>query len=443
MNHRRLFVASCMSIGTAAMVFAIRGDVAGPMSGAFHLTNEQMGSVFSPAFFAFTLGVLFTGNLLDIVGMRVLHASSAIGFILGVALVTLAPHPDGPVQSLFAHPGTTMLFVGFFLFGLSHGLVEGVINPLIATLYSTEKTKKIVACHAWWPAGLIIGGLLALAMTRLAAVPWEAKLLLIAIPAAAYLAIVLSQSYPRSERVVSNVSTGEMWKEATRPMFLLLFLCMWGTAAVEMGPDQWFPRVMGELVPQLSPNAGSGVLFLVYTAGLMFVMRLWGSSVSHKSPLGTLVGSSALAGIGLYWLGRLDVSSSALSDAPSLRILVVDDERPVRETLAEMLVAVNHKVELAGSGQEAVEKMRARAFDFVFTDLAMPEMDGWETARLIRKDWPSVKIVLVTGYGPTTEPPAGEEELVDAVIGKPFDFAQVGSTLTALTKTAELQDVSV
>ncbi len=134
---------------------------------------------------------------------------------------------------------------------------------------------------------------------------------------------------------------------------------------------------------------------------------------------------------------------SALGNAPSLRVLVVDDEAAVRETLAEMLVAVNHRVELAGSGQEAVEKMRATAFDFVFTDLAMPEMDGWETARLIRKEWPNVKIVLVTGYGPTTAPPTGEEELVDAVIGKPFDFVQVGSTLTTLTKARELQDVSV
>lgn len=133
--------------------------------------------------------------------------------------------------------------------------------------------------------------------------------------------------------------------------------------------------------------------------------------------------------------------SPALVGAPSLRILVVDDEEPVRETLAEMLVTVNHKVELAGSGQEAVQKMRSGQFDFVFTDLAMPEMDGWETARMIRKDWPSVRIVLVTGYGPTTTPPEGEEDLVDAVIGKPFDFAQVGSTISTLTRTAEFQDV--
>lgn len=125
-------------------------------------------------------------------------------------------------------------------------------------------------------------------------------------------------------------------------------------------------------------------------------------------------------------------------ELPSLRILVVDDELPVRETLAEMLVAVRHKVELAGGGQEALQKMKQHTFDFVFTDLAMPEMDGWETARCIRKHWPEVKIVLVTGYGPTTAPPEGENQLVDAIIGKPFDFTQVGSTLNALAKAMQL-----
>jgi PAS domain S-box-containing protein len=134
-------------------------------------------------------------------------------------------------------------------------------------------------------------------------------------------------------------------------------------------------------------------------------------------------------------------SAGTVDEARTLRILVVDDEQPVRETLAEMLVAVRHRVELAGSGQEAVEKMRTGGFDFVFTDLAMPEMDGWETARLIRRDWPKVRIVLVTGYGPTTPPPSGEEDLVDAIIGKPFDFAQVGSTIATLTKDRELQAI--
>jgi PAS domain S-box-containing protein len=129
-----------------------------------------------------------------------------------------------------------------------------------------------------------------------------------------------------------------------------------------------------------------------------------------------------------------DNISLPADEIASLRILVVDDEAPVRETLAEMLIAVDHQVEMAGSGQEAVEKMRRGSFDFVFTDLAMPEMDGWETARSIREHWPNVRIILVTGYGPTTVPPEGEEGLVDAIIGKPFDFAQVGSTLNSLAR---------
>jgi CheY-like chemotaxis protein len=66
----------------------------------------------------------------------------------------------------------------------------------------------------------------------------------------------------------------------------------------------------------------------------------------------------------------------------------------------------------------------------------MPEMDGWETARAIRKKFPAIRIVMVTGYGPTTTPPAGEEDLIDGIIGKPFDFTQVGAMLTSLTTHA-------
>jgi MFS family permease len=313
MNRTRLFVTSCISIGTAAMVFAIRGDIAGPMTAAFHITNEQMGLVFSPAFWAFTLAIFISGNLVDIVGMRIIHVLSALGFIGGVALVVLAPRPDGPVASLFDHPGTILLFLGFFLFGLSHGLVEGVINPLIATIYSDQKTKRIVAVHAWWPAGLIVGGLLTLALARYVDAIWQVRLAMILIPATSYLMLALSVPYPKTERATSNVSTSEMWGQTTRPLFLILFVCMWMTAAVEIGPDQWFPTVMGAMVPQLNPAAGSGVLFLVYTAGLMFALRMWGSAVTHQSPLGTLIVSSMLAGVGLYWLGGLDERSSAVA----------------------------------------------------------------------------------------------------------------------------------
>jgi PAS domain S-box-containing protein len=124
------------------------------------------------------------------------------------------------------------------------------------------------------------------------------------------------------------------------------------------------------------------------------------------------------------------------NETPSLSILVVDDEPAVRETLGEMLEAMGHQVRLASSGHEALQAIAANTCDLVFTDLAMPEMDGWETAREIRKRWPETIVVLVTGYGTGTVAPAGEDHLVDGIIGKPFDFVQIGQMVAGLFANA-------
>jgi MFS family permease len=98
-----------------------------------------------------------------------------------------------------------------------------------------------------------------------------------------------------------------MFKEAMNPMFLLLFACMWMTAASELGPDQWFPSIMKQL------TGLEGVLFLVYTAGLMFVLRFFFGGVAHRfSPFGVLTACSILCALGLYWLGSLSAGTSPL-----------------------------------------------------------------------------------------------------------------------------------
>lgn len=305
MDKPKLFLASCVSLVTTSMVFAIRGDIATAMAAAFHLTNEQLGLIFSPAFWAFTIAIFISGALVDVLGMRRLHILSAVGYVVGVLLVILAPRPPGPVGSLFDSTGTTLVYAGFFIMGLSQGLVEGVINPLIATIYHNQKTRRLNMLHAWWPGGLIIGGLLAYALTAAINASWELKLATIMVPAVIYLFMALSLTYPPTERVASNISTSEMWSQAAKPMFVLLFVCMWMTAASELGPDQWFPTVMGRLVPQLQ-----GVLFLVYTAGLMFVLRFYFSGWAHHEPIRALLVCSALTGIGLYWLGALQPGTS-------------------------------------------------------------------------------------------------------------------------------------
>jgi len=93
-KHRALFITSCMSLATCAVSFAVRGDVAGAMGTAFHLTNEQVGFVLSPAFYGFALAILIGGLVIDAVGMRILHALSGVAFMLGVGLIVLAPRPS-------------------------------------------------------------------------------------------------------------------------------------------------------------------------------------------------------------------------------------------------------------------------------------------------------------------------------------------------------------
>ena len=307
MNKRALFIVSCISLVTTSMSFAIRGDVANAVSGAFHITNEQLGLVFSPAFWAFAVAIVTSGALVDWIGMKRLHALSAVGYLVGVLMIVLAPRPTTTVVSLFDNTGTTLLYIGFLIMGLSQGLVEGVINPLTVSAYPTEKTRRLVQLHAWWPGGQIIGGLAAVFMTRVVHARWELELALIMIPAAIYLVMALMQTYPPTERVASNVTTGEMWREAIRPLFLLFCVCNGLASAAELGPDQWFPKVMGDLIPQMQ-----GVLFLVYTAGLMFLLRTFGSNVSQKNPLGTMIGCAVITFTGLYWLGSLKPGDSAL-----------------------------------------------------------------------------------------------------------------------------------
>ena len=120
----------------------------------------------------------------------------------------------------------------------------------------------------------------------------------------------------------------------------------------------------------------------------------------------------------------------------SLSILVVDDEPVVLETFGEMLEALSHRVELVTSGSAAIEMLGKDHFDLVFTDLSMPDMDGWEVAREIRRGWPDTRIILVTGYGKGIEPPSEETDLIDGVIGKPFDFHQVTETISQVTSEA-------
>lgn len=319
MKADRLFAISCVALITTAVAFSVRGDVLDALGDDFHLTNAQLGVLLSPAFWGQTVAILIFGSLVDYLGMRRVLRLSCLGYIIAPIAIIFAPRPAAPVTPYYTDPGFIVLYAAMLLIGLSQGCVEGTINPLVATVYSNDKTHRLNALHAWWPGGLIIGGLIVYAITKMmgldhtgvsaahATLGWRIKVAMILIPAAAYGLWMMGQQFPKTERVKAGVSWLDMFAESLRPMFLLLFVCMWMTASTEIGTDQW----VGTLITNLTGMRG--ILILVYTSGIMFLLRFFvGGRLAHRlSPLGLLTVSAVLAAIGLYSLGAVHTPAQA------------------------------------------------------------------------------------------------------------------------------------
>jgi PAS domain S-box-containing protein len=137
---------------------------------------------------------------------------------------------------------------------------------------------------------------------------------------------------------------------------------------------------------------------------------------------------------------RTETKPAPVYEAPSMKMLVIDDEEFVRETLADMLTMLGHEVVVASGGREGIRELEADEFDLVFTDLSMPEMDGWEVAREIRRRWPETNVLLVTGHGAATPIAPADKHLVNGIIGKPFDFDQVAEMIAEATQKAVTSD---
>ena len=105
-----------------------------------------------------------------------------------------------------------MIWIGALITGIGWGLVETVVNPLIASLYPDEKTGKLNTLHAWWPGGLVIGGLSGVAMSAVG-LGWQAKLFVVILPALAVVALSIGVRFPPTERAAAGVSMADMFRE--------------------------------------------------------------------------------------------------------------------------------------------------------------------------------------------------------------------------------------
>jgi MFS family permease len=302
----RLYFASALALTMAGVNASLRADTASDLQRIFF---DPIDKIHSAGMIATVLGVPFLGYaitiavgspLLDYIGMSLLLPMAGVLFTAGMLLILFASH-------LAAGAGIyDVIWLGAVVAGVGWGLTETVVNPLIATLYPENKTAKLNAVHAWWPGGLVIGGLLGVGLSSVG-LGWDAKLAISIVPAIALVIACMGLKFPPTERAASGVSVGQMFRELRSPLFFVLFCSMFLTAASELAPGQWVDLALSRTVHM------PGILLLVYVSALMFLMRHFAGQLGQKlSPTGVLWLSSLMASLGLFALSFANSPVTAL-----------------------------------------------------------------------------------------------------------------------------------
>jgi MFS family permease len=358
---QRLFLGCFIALVATAFGFAVRGAVLGDWATQFGLTEEQKGIISGAGLYPFAISIILFSLIVDRIGYGTAMVFAFIGHITSTLLTIFAPSFE-------------VLYVATFLYALSNGVVEAVINPVVATMFKHDKTHRLNMLHAGWPAGFVLGGLLSIAVlmagnrigTALPGHIWQWQMAAMLLPMVAYGFLLFGLRFPIQERVAAGVSYRDMLKEFGwgsayivsfllimgvsqvlavfhiqpidwhyalaaavvpavlfaipirsfgRPMFVFLLLVMFLLATTELGTDSWIQDIMGSVLQ----NKMLGTLFIVYTAAVMFVMRFFASPIVHRiSPLGVLAVCSAVAAGGLVWLGSAGASALVLFLAATL-----------------------------------------------------------------------------------------------------------------------------
>jgi len=284
-NRNQLFVASCLSLLVTSLSFGIRAGILGRLGVDFHLDASQLASIAATAFWGFPLAVVIGGMVVDVIGMKKLLVIAFIFHLAGILLTIFAS-------------GFWTLFISTLLIGIANGTVEAACNPLVATLYPDNKTTKLNHFHLWFPGGIVIGTLIVFLFDKIG-LSWQIQVAMMIIPTLIYGYLFSTLEFPVTERVASGVSTGDMYKAVLSPLFIFMFVCMFGTAITELFTGQW----VGVLLNNVTDNA---ILILTITTGVMVVGRGLAEPVVHRfSPQGVLLMSSILAAVGIYLLSSL------------------------------------------------------------------------------------------------------------------------------------------
>ena len=336
-NKKRLLLAGFAAIFAAGVGFAVRGGIFANWKADFGFSDAQLGAIGGAWFTGFCFGIIIGGVLADKIGYAKL-VMAAFAFHIISAFVTFGAAKGQPQDVAYAY-----LYWGMFIFALANGTLEGVANPLVATLFPEDRTHYLNILHASWPAGLVVGGLAGAFMGDQLHMDWKMQLGIYLIPTVAYGIMFFGQQMPQSEASEKGLSLGEMFKDVgilgglvgcylltlffqnalqLPPMIgygisgallitiavitnfsigawllFVLFVTHGLLGAVELGTDGWIQNITGNI---LTPAQGK-ILF-VFTSLVMFGLRFCAHFIEKTlklSPIGLLLICAVVACVGL------------------------------------------------------------------------------------------------------------------------------------------------
>ena len=378
----KLFWGCFLALITTAFAFVSRLFLLGEWKAEFGLSDVQVGELAGMGIWPFAISIIAFSLFIDKIGYKAAMVFSFLGYIIWSVMAVAAFFISGGGK---ADPDTAykLLYWGSLILGLSNGTVEAYINPVVATMFKSNKTTWLNILHAGWPGGLAICGLITIGLGTME-VDWWIRIAIIIPPAIIFFIVLIGREFPPQERVASGVSYREMLGEfgfigaaiamllialqlnttfptefkdgvatslfpgTSLPMnetifgivaagLALLFglytralgnkllffmaLIMIPLATTEIGTDGWIEEIMKEIAKMNGFDAG---LVLVYTSVIMMVLRFFAGPIVHAvSPIGLLIGSSVLAIVGLYWLsfasGMVIFAACLLYTSPSPR----------------------------------------------------------------------------------------------------------------------------
>jgi MFS family permease len=340
-EDKALFWGCWIALVTTSFGFISRIFTQGAWGTELNLSATQQGEILGVGLWPFSISIILFSLVMDKIGYKV---AMMFGF---------ACHVISIVLTLTAKTYGSLYFATFIM-ALGNGTVEAYINPVVATMFSKDKSRWLNYLHGGWSGGFVIAGLILIIVMPDAG--WRTKIGIVLVPAVIYFAMLIGKKFPVGESAAAGVPLKETLGEvggvgffligsligaqvlqalslvdtsadqyATlkygaviglitaiamgvytksflgRPMFLILLVIMAiPLSTTELGVDSWITDLM---TPTLGENAKW--LFII-TAFAMTVMRFCSGPVLHKlSPLGALALASAGAAIALFALSSV------------------------------------------------------------------------------------------------------------------------------------------